>query len=143
MRLGALLLMLYGQLLAPWLCCCTLVFCRSHSQEPASDANAPSDECVMCCQQAPGKGPAKPAAPAKPSRPDSPCPVQFSRFMDRPPIKLDPDDPLGLVVTLWERICPFNEPIVVAGPVMESQTANRPWMEMRQLRIRVHHCLRC
>lgn len=143
MRLGALLLMLYGQLLAPWLCCCTFVFGRSLSQGPPSDAKAASKECVTCCRQAPGKGPAKPTAPAKPSRPDAPCPVQFSKFIDRLPIKLDTEDPLGFVVSSWESISPFDEPIRVDGPVTVSQTALRPWMETRQWRIRVHHCLLC
>jgi hypothetical protein len=43
----------------------------------------------------------------------------------------------------WESICPFDEPVIVTGPVTQSQTALCPWMETRQLRIRVHHCLLC
>lgn len=136
MRLMLAILVFYGYAVSPWLCCCTVARAMTPVPNVKSPIDEPKKKCQSCCQERQTK-------PDLSKHQTKPCPIQCELMDERP-------------IAGVEKLSPF-ETEFDHGFIFYRSNANQVngqsarfgnehrgfWLPMAELRIKIHHCMRC
>ena len=139
MRAIALILVLYGQVLSPFLCCCAS---ESAVKFNAVSSDSPQLKCDHCCKKTqPVSTDPLPSPPTK----HGPCPVQ-SRLLDQSPIaNVEKSNAVTVFFFLdWNAVFSSNfDDDSYVKALSKPDIGDTPTLLMTELRQRFHHCLLC
>lgn len=143
MRTFVIILILYGNTLAPWLCCCA-VSRASASLAVESPVPAPAKPActAKCCQENPTS---LPDASNHSPKSHHPCPVQEQLLLERPSANLERTelDIQTYFAEMGQHVECVIDVVSPVGSIAIPDNGRVPTLRMAELRLKYHHAYRC
>jgi hypothetical protein len=131
-------LVLYGNLVAPWLCCCTAACVASRDPQVCLPVNAVDSDCTSSCCH-------KTQTSPKPSSPRHPCPMLDDCCIEQPVATIERSElDIRILVTSLVVANPTGDiPVPASGFILKPAVGMVPTLPMAELRLKHHHALLC
>jgi hypothetical protein len=138
-----IILILYGNTLAPWLCCCAISRASASlaNESPAHTDTKPSCT-AKCCQDV--RSNLSDSSNPTPKQ-QLPCPVQEQLLFERPLANIErPDlDILTYFAILGRNVVSVVDGVSVEGSIQLPADGHVPTLLMAELRLKYHHAYLC
>ena len=142
-RIFVVLLVLYSNTVAPWLCCCAMSNASASPTTESQTTHSSKPSCTAnCCQDAHAKHDGKPTDSPKNQHP---CPIQERLLLERPSANLERTvlDIQIYFAELGQHVERAIDVVSVVGPNQRPAEGIIPTLLMSELRLKYHHAYLC